>query len=338
MSNHETSQAAQDERVVGATLAEIDGYATQADFQTAHAEAARFIGGLYDEFVPRVNDAARSKGVALGAVGLALAEARYGRDEHSPKLYGGSYESNVLATYHHGAHPRRFMRGTFQYAAAANELRPGTYDDAAFGQFPGIAALHDIIMGNGRGHDERQSGLLAARLLPRFGFTPAEVESTVAGIDATTWCDERQAQAVDPAKTHLNYQRAAAVGDLLAPFTRSGMYEAVCLFVEDMCKRGHDQILVHEARARGFALGKVGVAECVEFIDGSERLRAKFGRLLLGQAAFFETFKPADPELDDLFPGRAANVAFAIECGEAFVRGGTARTTLAEAQSFMTAA
>lgn len=313
-------QQALDTSAVAQTIADIDNYENtvgEHEYHDARARAASYTVGLYDEFAPGTAERARRMGVAVGSVGLALAEVRYGKDEYSPKLYSGSFEHAVLATYHHGAHPRRMMRSLFQYGAAINELRPGTYDDTAFAQFPGTAALHDIIMGNGRGHDERQSGLVAARLLPHFGFTEHDVETTVAGIDATAWDDERQAQAIDSAKPHVAYQRAAGVGDLFSLFTKRGLYEAVCLAPEDFCKQVNGQVFTYEARARGFSPAGKAVDECIEFIDSSGPLRAKFGAYMLDQPAFFANFKPADPALDDIIPGRAANVAIARELAAA---------------------
>ncbi|HEV2402816.1 MAG TPA: hypothetical protein VGS08_01305 [Candidatus Saccharimonadales bacterium] len=323
MANYELAQMQGDALIVAATINEIEQLNAE-DGETWHraqTDAASYIDSLYNEFVPNIEPQARSLGKALGSVGLALAEIRYGRDEHHPKLYSGSYEHNVLATYHHGAHPRRFLHGMLQYMAAINVIRPGTYDDIALSQSPGIAGLHDGIMGNGRGNDERQSGLLAAVMMPGMGFSSGAVETTLAAIDATTWSDEQRAQAVDAAKPHIIYQRAAGVGDLFSLFTRRGPYETACLGVEELCKQSHGQIFTQEAYTRGFPLEGTPIDECMEFIDKSEALQAAFGGFMQGQSTFYHDFAPADPALDDMFPGRTDNFGLMQEIDHAYRTG-----------------
>ncbi len=313
-----------DEQVVADALAEIEEH-LRTGSDTAWAEkyfdAGAYIDKLYDEFVPEADERVRMTGKIIGAAGLALAEVRYGHDEYSPKLYGGSYEDRILATYHHGGHPRMFIRNMFKYAAKVNEVEPDTYGDDAFARFPGIGAFHDLVMGNGRGNDERQSALLAASFMTDLGFTLVDDEPTVAGVLATTWDADNNAQAVNAEQPFVEYQRVAAVADLLSVFEKSGPYQGLCVVIEDMCKRMNNRLFVVEADAAGFSLNDVSIEDCMRFVDSNPAVRARFTEMLAGQAGFFANFTPADPRLDEMFPGRAENVQFMVELNEHYAAG-----------------
>jgi len=344
MTNFEQSptQEAIDEQVVGAIVPRIEAY-LQGDVspeqQAAYLDAGRYIADLYDEFAPETAAEARETGTVLGAAGLALVQERFGRDEYSPKLYGGSYENRVLATYHHAGHSRMFIRSMFVYAAKVNQQEPGTYGPDEYMRFPAIGAFHDLIMGNGRGHDERQSALLASRLMQRVQGATAEDEETAAGVAATTWDDQLGAQSVKDGQSHLRYRRAAGVADLLSSvFEATGPYAAVCLMIEDMCKRKEDQLFVKEADAAGFSLEGATIEDCLQFVDTVPVLQARFAEILGGQAGFAAGFKPADPRLDAMFAGRSANVAFRRELSERYNAGDmSALQTLQASRDFMRA-
>jgi hypothetical protein len=313
-----------DQHVVHDALADIERYtreAGEAAWAEKYYDAGAYIDSLYDEFTPDISEQARMVGKIAGASALALAEVRYGRDDQSPKVYGGSYEERVLATYHHGGHPRAFIRNEFRYAQAVNAIEPGTYAEQHYARFPIIGGFHDLIMGNGRGHDERQSARFATEFMMETGMSLAPDAEAEAGVLSTTWDAARNMQAVEPGGQYEKEQRAAAVADLLSIFDESGPYQGVCCVVEDMCKRAHDQIFVTEADAQGFSLVDTTIDECMRFIDSNPRLTAQFGKQLAGQAGFFANFQPADPRLDELFAGRAANVQFMEEVNQHYAAG-----------------
>ncbi|HLZ15283.1 MAG TPA: hypothetical protein VKQ34_04845, partial [Candidatus Saccharimonadales bacterium] len=168
-----TEQAALDQQAVGDLFAEIQDYLRAADdevWNRVFQDQLAFIDGVYDTFAPEVNAEARSIGRLLGAAGLTLAVKRYGNDEQSPRLYGGTVENSVLATYHHAGHPRQVIENMFRYAAAVNREQPGTYTNTDFALFPGEGAFHDLSVGNGRENDERQSGRLLSGYATRIGI------------------------------------------------------------------------------------------------------------------------------------------------------------------------
>lgn len=326
MMNYEVTQNQDvlDEAVVADALTEIEQYVqaeNEQDWADKYTDAGTYIDALYDTFAPEVGEQARMIGRIVGATGLALAEVRYGRDEYSPKLYGGSYEDRVLATYHHGGHPRTFIKNMFAYAQKVNEYNPDTYSEHELARFPGVGAFHDLIMGNGRGHDERQSARFAGEFMAQIGFSLAPDEETEAGVLATTWNAERCMQAVDDNKPHVEMQRAAAVADLLSIFDQSGPYQGICVVVEDMCKRMNDRLFVSEADMAGFSLVGASIEDCMRFIDTNDRVRAIFADALAGQAGFFANFKPVDARLDEMFPGRTANVQFMEELNGHYAQG-----------------
>lgn len=109
-----------------------------------------------------------------------------------------------------------------------------------------------------------------------------------------------------------------AVGDLASLFDRRGPYQGICLAPEDLSKRRYDQVFTQEARAAGFVVARATVDDCLQFIDARPTLQAAYGTYLAGQAGFFETFTPADPDLDDMFPGRTNNVQLALELDRAY--------------------
>ncbi|HEU4914827.1 MAG TPA: hypothetical protein VFT16_05530 [Candidatus Saccharimonadales bacterium] len=340
MSNQEQLTIEQiDRQAVNETIADIQTYLqieNDSRQHEAYTGAVTFIDSLYEQYTPDMPVADRMYGKLLGAVGLARAELRYGKDEFSPHIYGGSYEDQVIATYHHANHPRGFIANAFRYATAVNQRRPGTYDREAFIRIPVIGAYHDAIMGNGRGNDERQSARLATELMTKLGFTLLADTKTTVAIDATTWDDELKKQSVNEQKPHLEYQRLGAVPDLLPIFDRRGPYEGICVLIEDMSKRLHDQILTREAGALGMSLVGVTIDDCLQLVDQSPVLREKYGRMLAGQIPFYESFKPGDPDLDQYFPGRGDNIVLLREVSDAYNAGRlSAHDTLLVTREYM---
>jgi hypothetical protein len=238
---------------------------------------------------------------------------RFGDSEMSPKLYGGDYEQDVPATYHHAGHSRRYARDIMRYAQAVNQRDGETYGDSFFARAPIMASFHDSIMGNGRGHDERQSARLASEVILACYYATQDDgrdDLVEAGIDATKWDEQLQAQAVRPGQRYIDYRRANAVADLLPVFEPNGPYQGVCLFVEDHSKQVQGQIFQAEAAKQQFEVAGASVVQCLEVVEESTVLRGLFRQYLGGQAGFYRTFKPADPSLDELFPGRQDNIDY----------------------------
>jgi hypothetical protein len=302
----------------------------------AYHDAQTYIGTLYDTFTPEISKDARTTGTLLGAIGLAASGLRYGKNEQQLKLYSGTYEQNVVGAYHHENHSRDFIRNLFVYATAVNERYPETYTEEHFTRFPGIGAFHDIVMGEGRGNDEHLSAILAITLMRDLAFTMLPDRPTEAAIHATTWSDEQKAQSVNPQSDYLEYEWAAGVADFLQLFDRRGPYLAICVAIEDFSKKRYDQVFTQEAIAAGFQIAGASIDDCIAFIDQSPILRELYTEFLGGQAAFFEHFRPADPELDDLFPGRQANIAFMQELAQDYANGRkSALDTLLAAREYM---
>jgi|GEM_PF-1114719 len=289
-----------------------------ADFDEKQAEIfyghAAYIDSLFDEFAPHITPEQRMRGKLLGGISLAFMSLKYGDDEFSPRLYSGNYEEKVLATYHHARHPRQMMRGEFEYAVKVNEVMPGTFTDEDFIIFPETAGFHDALMGNGRRIDEVLSWLLYKTFLERLGFAPSI--KTKRGIFTTIWDDKHKRQLVDTSPEALNSDaeiwssRAAGVGDLLSVSQRHGPYEALCVWIEDLCKKQHNQIFTKTAATVGFSLVGVTIDDCFRFVGQHEQLNQRLGKALFDNIGFMRNFQPADPDLDQYFPGRLANVAF----------------------------
>lgn len=300
-----------DQAVVDERLRDIDTYRqSHPDGPWAQRVqgAETYIDELYDAYAPELTEAQRRVGRELGAVGLALVECWYGPNDQAPGVYSGSHEGEIVATYHHAEHSKQFMRNKFRYMTAVNERDGDVYDEEDFMYGPVDAAFHDSIMGNGRGNDERQSGLLAAQLLVPYEVSQEAINRTRAGVEGTTWDDELGAQSVRDSDPYVANRRAAAMGDLVASiFDRTAPYQGLALFPEEMCKLKLGQVFAREARNRGFDLHGKTVDECLEFVDGSDLLRSRFGLYVAGQGGFYRGFRPADLGADDIFPGRKEN-------------------------------
>lgn len=298
------------QQVVDKTFQQIIAYQQQQAVSewSQHYETERdHIMGLYEEFTPHLSMDLRMIGAILGATGMAWVNVRYGVDEHAPKLYSGSYEDHVLAMYHHGKHSRGFIRNEFRYAQAINNLGKPVYGEEFYVRAPGIAAFHDAILGNGRGNDELQSKLLATTLAQGVGFWLGHDEALGAGIDATIWDDALKAQSVRPTDSHLLYRRAAGVSDLMPLHEKNGVYNGLCLFVEDGTKKFTGQFFTKEAQRHGFDLRKTNIDACMAFVDESTLLTDALRTYVAKQPAFYTNFKAADKRLDELFPGGRQN-------------------------------
>ena len=305
-------QEQQDTAAVQSAMSQMGRFiegAPEAAWEDSCMRASDYIDSLYKKFAPDISLQARFIGKIVASSGFAFLEMRYGKDEYSPKLYSGTYEQNVLATYHPARHSFQFLYNEFLYAAAVNKRKPGTYGDAEYARFPIIAAFHDPIMGNERGNDERQSARLAAEFMCRIGITLTPDEEVMAGINATAWNNAKKTQAVGkPNLPHAKYRRAACAADLLTVFMDTGVYDGVTLFPEDFCKQEHKQLFTREAQAVGFSMTGASIDDCMQLVDSRPILQKKFGEFMHGQANFFETFTPADPHLDEMFPGREQNL------------------------------
>jgi hypothetical protein len=316
-------QAVTDKEVVDGMMMDLEDRmdsSPHSAWSGAYEYATSYIDGLYDEFTPELDDENRRFGRLLGGVALAYADLQYGHSEISPRLASGSVENDVLPTYHHSGHPRAFVRDMFRYSAA----RPGTYSDDEKALFPISGGLHDIKMYNGRINDERQSALFAVALMHKLGrVAPNDPrpQKVKAAIMATTWDIQRAAQNFQPEDEHPHMQQAGAVADLLPMFDERGPRVSLALGPEMMTMNTYDNILSRVAQEQGFELDGTPVDECLEFIDSHPELGAVFGNFLRGQPGFYRNFEPADPALDQYFPGREANVGFFDEHSQLYVPG-----------------
>jgi hypothetical protein len=310
-----------DDIEVNRVLAEIEAYQNEPDSAWAETydRAVMYIDGLYEEYVPTMDARRRVAGAHLGGLIGAYLELTYGNDSMTPKLYGGSYEQGVIATYHHAQHSRDFLRGMLSYAVQCNNSsEEPEFTDEDFQIFPNIALSHDAIMGNGRGHDERQSSKLAARLperLPEFlnqrSLVPiprelivVEDPATIVGVSATTWDDKANTQAIDPSKGFLRFQKAAGVGDFFASYGKEGAVKSIELTPETFTKKAQGQILTHVAKEVGFSLKDASVDGCLQLIDVRPELTAAYGPSINGASGFFAGLKSADPRMEVMHPGR----------------------------------
>jgi hypothetical protein len=150
-----------------------------------------------------------------------------------------------------------------------------------------------------------------------FLLYPAQETAIPNAINRTRWDFQRQAQAFEPRIDNASLSRGAPVADLMSIFVTpedladsNGVYEAVCLFPEDHCKieNGKQRIFSRAAQTAGFSLVGASVEDCLRFTDQQPQLQRALQLHLGGQGGFMENFKPADPQLDTMFTGRAANV------------------------------
>lgn len=328
-----------DQEVVSRTLGQIQEYLreqAQDPLLKGHREASQFIDGVYDQYAPEVPPEHRIWGKILGGAALALAKERYGRDELSPELFSGSYEQDVLATYHHAQHPRGFIVDAFRYARVVNRIEPDTYHTEHYVRFPIIGAFHDLVMGNKRVNDERQSAILASEVTCAVGMGFLPDEPTYLATESTTWNIELKRQSFDETKDYLEYQRAACVADLLPLFDKRGPYQGICCVVEDFSKNMHGNVLNEEAAKLGVSLVGISIDDCMHLIDSSPVLRAKYAEALCSQTDFFINFQPADPRLDAMFPGRADNIMLLESIRDDYLAGHiNAYQTLIRARNFM---
>jgi hypothetical protein len=343
MAKQEVCQAQQDREAVEGAMGQMAHYigsTTGEAWADSCMRASDYIDSLYKKFTPEISMQARFVGKIVASAGFAFLELRYGKDEYSAKLYSGTYEENVLATYHPARHSFQFLYNEFLYADAVNKREPGTYGDAEFARFPIIASFHDPIMGNERPNDERQSARLAGEFMCRIGMTLTPDEAVEAGILATTWDSNRKMQAVGPpTMPYAKYRRAAGVADLLTVFRDTGVYDGITLFPENFCKQENNQLFAREAAAVGFELEGASIDDCMKLVDSRSVLQQKYQGFLHGQAGFFKNFTPADPKLDEMFPGREQNIDRVKRLAIAYDRGDvSAHDTLVIARGFKQAA
>lgn len=310
------SQAQLDQQIVEQTIENIQRYIDQSaddedsQWHNAFGRHHAFIQGLFEAYAPEVPRLARGFFGGLGATALALAEVTYGSDEMHPKLYSGTYEQNVLATYHHVGHSRGVTEDMFRYAATRNQRYPDDpFTKHSFGRFAIIGPAHDEIMANDRGNDERQSALLATDLVYSFGLLAHPRDPEIyEGISSTRWDDVRKRQSVDPSRGFLKTQQATCCADLMPICDRRGVYQAVCLAPEDFTKNRYNRALTHEAAAMGVSLDGASAETCMQIIDESKLLQTMLRDFLQEESDFFRTFTPADKELDSYFTGRQDNI------------------------------
>ena len=252
----------------------------------------------------------------LAASSLAAVEIQYGYDALQPKMIHGAAEQGVLAAYHNGTHTRRMMMtDSLAYARMCRIYDgPQAYSDEDLVLQIFASSVHDIIQGDGRGEDERQSAELAVRLMESNGyrFSGGHKDQVYYGVYATKFDPVTKKQSVDARKPHLKMQKAIAIGDLLTLCRPDGPLYTIALSVEEfsLSSSRYGQVLVKEADKSGFALQDSNLPGCLEFYGRNPVLKEAFGDYLRAQSAFYRDHRYPDERIDSWFPGREANAAF----------------------------
>jgi hypothetical protein len=283
-------------------------------------EGRAYLETVLNELVPTMDEQSRMTAVVVGGAALGYVRDKYGFDEYSPKLFSGTAEQDVLATFHHAGHSRRVVRDMLRYAVAVNEQRPETYTHNDLAKLAIIGSFHDTVMGNKRGTDERQSGKFANQYLRAIGgLLIADPEIQIA-IEASTWDEKAMTQSYNPVKGYTNAQLAMCSGDHMSTLEPNAPYISITLAPEDASRKFNDQILTRAAKAAGFSLIGATIEDCLDFMDSNDTLRTWYGNYLGSNITFMQNFQPADPELPNIFPTtRQANVAHMRDMHERYL-------------------
>jgi len=263
----------------------------------------------------------------LAATSLGTVESQFGSDALHPKIINGRVERGVLATYHNSTHTQSMM---MKYSLAyANLCRiydgPDSYSNEDLVLQVLAAAGHDIVQGDGRGEDERQSAELVVQLMEQsqFGYTQAQRDKVYHSIYATTFNPLTKQQSVEATRPFLPMQKATAIGDLLSLCRPHGPVYGIALSVETFMlqESNYGQILRHEAEKTGFPVSDSNLIDCLQFYDQHPLLREAYTTHLQGQSGFLRQHSYPDPRVDQWFPGREANAVFVDELAAWYTQG-----------------
>ena len=311
-----TAQAVLDRKVVKDTINQMQAYVDTTAEQQWEATYTYYrdqVEDLIQTYAPQLGMASRLGMSAVSGSFLAFHEYKYGRDEYHPKQYSGAVEKNVLCTYHHAAHPLGSLDYAYRYAVERNHREPGTFSDEDLAWLPAVCTPHDLIMGNGRGHDERQSALLSIEVVTKLGLLMLPEGPIVPGITASGWNAQKQRQDFNRKHGYFPVQQAMCIGDLGSLGDQHYLYQAVCIAAEDAGKLMHGRILQRQAAAAGVPLLGATVETCMELFDERPILMDYYKNVFWPKQLSLLTAYPkkaADPKIDSYpgFGGRLQNI------------------------------
>lgn len=268
---------------------------------------------------------------------------RYGTPAR-PQWADGSYETDVLMSYHNGGTdghtslgqdaagvPRNVLRITQAVnAAAGNEIYAPAMRAAAFC----AAEAHDVqqlcgraIMPEGQGEgrgDERISAKMARMACLEAGVDLDLANYVHDAVMATAFNPQTGKQNVayaawqqtpddDNEVKLLLVEEAVAAADLLSPTTARGPLGAIEYSVEQMCLQARGRAVPQRLAELGIRRGDiVDTGDLLDVIADDSALRSGFIEAFAGQPKFQRNIVYADVAIrqacgqgiDNLFPGR----------------------------------
>jgi hypothetical protein len=290
-------------------------------------------------------DPATRQLVELGLDLIAEVSAQYGTPEH-PRWASGTYETQVLMTYHNGGQdghtsvgeqgcgvPRNVLRlaGAVNAAAKAPVISPLVRAIAFYAacahdvrQLCGRLLLPEGQQGSDRG-DERLSALQAQHHLQQAGVDQRWVDLAQVGVLATAYNPRTHNQNLDyglwqpgqPVPDQVAVQELVAGADLLSIATRWGPTEGVRYAAESLGFHSFGQVAGRWCDQQHLKLGAVTAAEVFfRAMRPGTDLAAHFLTFMRGEEKYMQTgFRFSDRGLhtlcgkgiDQLFPGRGRN-------------------------------
>ena len=284
--------------------------------------------------------------VELGLESINQVTEKYGTPQH-PKWASGSYESNVIMSYHNagsdghssvGTRGAGVPRNVLIIAKAVNEAAGSeVYNPLARAIAFNAAAAHDVIQLCGRSllaegqvdstrGDERLSAGYARDKYLRSSADIDVAQKIYDGVMATAFDPNTGSQNVYGREVYSNEgqylsgslnQELVAAADLFGPTTNRGPLGALEYCIESLSTVQKNNITQDRLATKGVSLGSIStIQELISFIDNDEELRAALSDTLTGQSKFFKEFITYSDKtirlvcgkgIDDLFPGRLIN-------------------------------
>jgi hypothetical protein len=284
--------------------------------------------------------------VEIGIKSINLVTEKFGSPKN-PKWASGSYEQNVIMSYHNagadghsgiGCHGAGVPRNVLVVANAINEAAGSeVYDPLSRAIAFNAAAAHDIIQLCGRSllpegqvdasrGDERLSAEYARDVYIQSGGNIDIAQKIYDGVMATSFDPNTGSQNVYGREHYSNEgdylsgslgQELVAAADLFGPTTLRGSLGALEYCIEWLSTFQKENI----TQARLASVGKSpssisSIEEMVDFIDSDKVLRQALSDTLTGQSKFFKDFITYSDKtirlvsgkgIDELFPGRLNN-------------------------------
>ena len=284
--------------------------------------------------------------VELGLEHINQVTEKYGTTEH-PKWASGSYEHDVIMSYHNGGQSGHTSVGSTGVGVPRNVLiiakavnaaaRSEVYDPLARAVAFNAAAAHDVIQLCGRSlldegktdqsrGDERLSAEYARQAYLQSGGEVEIAQRIYDGVMATAFNPNTGTQNVARRDDYHNEvdaiqcalgQELVAAADLLSPTTPRGPLGAFEYCVELLSTRQNNQLTQAQLSERGLAVADIPTMHTMlAFIDSDAVLRDALNKMMTGQARFFKEFISYSDStikmvcgkgIDELFPGRLLN-------------------------------